>query len=56
MFRETATRNQNMAMGVKSQEISKGLDGYGCSWDGIFPGHAILIIDFQRFPDTATEF
>ena len=55
-FRETAVGNQDMAVGVKSQKVSKGLDGDGCSWGGIFSGHAILIIDFQRFPDTTTEF
>ena len=45
-----------MAVGVKSQKVSKGLDGDGGSGDGFFTGMTMLIIDFQRFPNTAAEF
>ena len=45
-----------MAMGVKPQKISKGLDGNGGPGNGFFPRNTMLIIDFQSFPDAAAEF
>ena len=48
--------NQNMAVGVKSQKVSKGLEGDDCPGDRFFTREAMLIIDFQRLPDTAAEF
>jgi hypothetical protein len=44
-----------MAVGIKSQEISKGLYGYGRTGNGFFARNELLIIDLQRFPNAAAE-
>jgi len=44
--RETAARNQDMAVGVKSQKIFKGLDGCDDPCDGFFYRWRYLDIDF----------
>ena len=43
MFRETAVRNQNMAVGIKLQKISKGLGGDDSPGDGFIAGEVLLI-------------
>jgi hypothetical protein len=52
---EASIRHQAMAVGIESQEVTKGLDGDDGAGDGILLRHRLPKKELQRFPGAATE-
>ena len=52
---EASVRHQDMAVGTKSEEVAKGLDGNDCAGNGILLRYRLPKKDFQGFPGVATQ-
>ena len=52
---EASVRYQDMAVGIESEEVAKGLDGDDGAGDGILFRHRLLKKELQRFPGAATQ-
>ncbi len=52
---EASVRYQDMAVGIESEEVAKGLDGNDGAGDGILLRHRLLKKELQGFPGAATQ-
>ncbi len=52
---EASVGHQDMAVGIESQEVAKGLDGDDGAGGGILFRHRLLEKELQGFPGTATQ-
>ncbi len=52
---ETAVRNQDVAVGIETEEVAEGLDSDDSAGNGIAFVNRILQKNLQGFPGTATE-
>ena len=52
---EASVRHQDMAVGLESEEVAKGLDGDDGAGDGILLRHRLLKKELQGFPGAAAQ-
>ena len=52
---EASVRHQDMAVGIESEEVAKGLDGNDGAGDGIPLRHRLLKKELQGFPGATTQ-
>ena len=52
---EAAIGYQDMAVGIESEEVTKGLDGDDCTGNGILLRYCLLEEDLQGFPGAAAK-
>jgi hypothetical protein len=52
---EASVRYQDMAVGIESEEVAKGLDGHDGAGDGIPLRHRLPKKELQGFPGAATQ-
>jgi len=52
---ETAVRQENVAVGIKSEKVAEGLHGNYRTGNGFLFRHGLLHKNFQGFPGTAAD-
>jgi len=55
LSKEAAIRHQDMAVGIESEEIAKGLDGNDGAGDGVPFRYRLLKKELQGFPGAAAQ-